>query len=541
MLKVFLVEDEIIIREGIKKNIDWASEGLELVGDAGNGEDALALIRQKKPDILITDIKIPKMNGLELSKIVKKELPRIKIIIISGYDEFDYAKEAISIGVAEYMLKPVGSVELLEKIVEISSEIQEEQLRTKSEQAHIIEDDSYIKIKRSMVFSNLVSGKIDQDEMLKQCEECNINLTAGYYNILLCNVFEDRIEEIPQTFDNGSRVMQEIIVKNEKKTDIAVFDRNKEGIAFLVIGNNLEEINKSIEKLVNEIKTMCYNLIDINYFIGIGKPVEHLNLLDLSFFEANKAYALQHIVEKNQVMHFDKIKDYRIIKESGINFSEIDILKVDRAQLDAFIRTGTQRGVKKFIRDYIQNFGENNLKSIMCCQYIELEIYICCINLIEEMGYDYKEVWGDYINTQYNVSTYTSRTEFIKNLEKLIITVIEFREKNAKNKYAKLISDAKRYINKAYSNKDFSLKSVASEVNLSACHFSVIFRQVTGQNFIDYLTEIRINKAKELLRCTSKKNREIGVEVGFKDTHYFNVLFKKTEGCTPKEYRMKSL
>ena len=126
MLKIFLVEDEMIMREGIKKNIDWEKENFSFVGDAADGELAYPLIIQKKPDILITDIKMPFMDGLELSRLVKAELPDIKIIVLSGYDEFDYAKEAIDIGIAEYLLKPVTSAKLLETLHRVQKTILEQ-------------------------------------------------------------------------------------------------------------------------------------------------------------------------------------------------------------------------------------------------------------------------------------------------------------------------------------------------------------------------------------------------------------------------------
>lgn len=129
MLKVFLVEDEIIMREGIKRKINWEQEGFEFVGDASDGELAYPLILQSKPDILLTDIKMPFMDGLELSRLVKKELPDTKIVILSGYDEFEYAKEAINIGITEYLLKPITSQQLLEALKKVEEMILEENSR----------------------------------------------------------------------------------------------------------------------------------------------------------------------------------------------------------------------------------------------------------------------------------------------------------------------------------------------------------------------------------------------------------------------------
>lgn len=126
MVKVFLVEDEVIVRDGIKKNIDWSGNGLEFVGEASDGELAFPMIQETKPDILITDIKMPFMDGLELSRLVKEHLPDTKIMILSGYDEFEYAKEAIGIGITEYLLKPISGAKLLEAVKKVADIIEKE-------------------------------------------------------------------------------------------------------------------------------------------------------------------------------------------------------------------------------------------------------------------------------------------------------------------------------------------------------------------------------------------------------------------------------
>lgn len=199
MLKIFLVEDEIIMREGIKKNIDWEKENFEFVGDAGDGELAYPLIIQKKPDILITDIKMPFMDGLELSRLVKAELPDIKIIILSGYNEFDYAKEAIDIGITEYMLKPVTSVKLIEALHKVEKSILEQR-----EKAAVKSGSD----EETKFFRKIVSGSMSVSLLLKEGRELGIELAASEYNLLLLQLFagadvdesHERIEKIKQGF-----------------------------------------------------------------------------------------------------------------------------------------------------------------------------------------------------------------------------------------------------------------------------------------------------------------------------------------------------
>ena len=158
MLKVFLVEDEIVMREGIKKNIQWEKEGFEFVGDASDGELAYPLIQKTKPDILITDIRMPFMDGLELSRLVKQELPDIKIMILSGYDEFEYAKEAIKIGITDYLVKPISGAKLLEAVKKVAQVIEEEKEQKEFLQTFEKEREENARLSRQKFFKKLVSG-----------------------------------------------------------------------------------------------------------------------------------------------------------------------------------------------------------------------------------------------------------------------------------------------------------------------------------------------------------------------------------------------
>ena len=185
MLKVFLVEDEYIIREGIKKNIDWNANDLEFCGEAADGELALPLICRLKPDILITDIKMPFMNGLELSSLVKKELPETEIIILSGYEEFEYAKEGIRIGVAEYLLKPISGNELLEHVKKLKEKILEKRNERELYEKYLRDMQDQTQNERREFFESLVSGKKSVAELMQAAGKLEIDITAVCYCVLL--------------------------------------------------------------------------------------------------------------------------------------------------------------------------------------------------------------------------------------------------------------------------------------------------------------------------------------------------------------------
>ncbi|MFG6348994.1 MAG: response regulator, partial [Lachnospiraceae bacterium] len=191
MVKVFLAEDEFLIRNGIKNSIEWEKEGYRFVGEASDGELALPMVLKEKPDILITDIRMPFMSGLGLSSLVKKELPGIKIVILSGYDEFEYAKDAIHIGVARYLLKPVSSAKLLETLGEIARQILQEQKEKELKDEYLREMRENEELKKMKFFGELVSGNISLADAIAKGRTFNINLSAQVYNTPLYNFTHD--------------------------------------------------------------------------------------------------------------------------------------------------------------------------------------------------------------------------------------------------------------------------------------------------------------------------------------------------------------
>jgi len=235
MIKVFLVEDEFVVREGIKNNIDWAGEGFKFCGEAADGELAYPLIKSEQPDIIITDIRIPFMNGLELSRLVKKEMPQCKIIILSGHEEFVYAQEAIKIGVAEYLLKPINSSELLKIVKRVAEQIMLEREEKRSFERYKIEmEENETDIKRRL-FNEIITGSISIAAILEKGKELGLELSAQSYQIVLFKY--DGKNECEAFAKRQLALSGEICRLNKEFDGIIFFDRSIEGVALLLKGD----------------------------------------------------------------------------------------------------------------------------------------------------------------------------------------------------------------------------------------------------------------------------------------------------------------
>lgn len=540
MIKVFLVEDEIVMREGIKSTVQWEREGYEFIGEASDGELAYPMIQNLKPDIVITDIRMPFMDGLELSRMVKKELPETKIIILSGYSDFEYAKQAIGIGVTDYLLKPISSAKLLEAVNRVAEMIRRERAE-KENNGHsqrVLEE--YEKLERQRFFTGLMFNRMSMSEVLEKGRELEIDLMAQDYRIVLFGIRQP--EELGPVYSKELvAVGQEIESAFLEREGVCLFERGTEGWAFLLKADSEEELEERTQETVNLLKDLVEGREKVEYFGGIGKAVKRLRELTESYSGANRAMSLRYMGRMNEIISSEQMQKISLLQEDDIDLSTLDIGKIDRKILQNFLKSGLAEDVRHFIEDYFEGLGESNVNSMLFRQYITMDMYFCTAAFIEELGHDSQcivEHCGDFKGVGDVLSGVESTKDY---LERIIGEAIRLRDSASMKKYGTLLDTAKEYILQNYDKDDISLNAVAASVNLSPSHFSTIFSQETGETFIEYLTRVRMEKAKELLRCSNMKSTEIAYAVGYKDSHYFSYLFKKTQGCTPKEFRMKGL
>ena len=535
MYKVFLVEDEFVIRDGIKNKIHWEEEGFILVGDESDGELAYPLIVREQPDILITDIKMPFMDGLELSKLLKKDMPQLKIIIISGYSDFGYAQQAIDIGISEYLLKPITSSKLIAAVKNAAAVIEKE--RKEKEILEQYQQLVYQKQgeKRKDFFNALVSGKMSLSQIIEQEEELGIDMVARAFCVLL---FQFKGQEEMYEYSND-------IVHCEMKMtqalsrfpDIKVFERGMDGWAFILTGENDLRVNQLTRELCNLLIGICED--KAHYFGGIGRVVHRIRDLQQSYLDANSAFSLRYFESRDQFLSYNDVSNIKGQVGNRINVSELDLEKLDRNSLEEFLKRGTIHDVDGFVDSYFDGFGSNAMRSTIFRHYIIMDGYSAIIKFLKTMKYPREKIDNSLKRMNSVIEHLSSFEDCSKFYKSILKEAIELRNKNSQKRYAGLIEQAKEYINLKFAMSDLSLDQVASTVNLSPNYFSSLFNQETGMTFIEYLTDIRMEKAKDYLRCSGKKITDIGYLVGYLDSHYFSYIFKKTQNCTPSEYRLQ--
>lgn len=535
MLKVFLVEDEIVIRNGIKNNIPWEREGFEFVGEASDGELAYPLIMKEKPDILITDIKMPFMDGLELSRLVKKELPQIKILILSGYNDFDYAKAAINIGVTNYLLKPISSAKLLEALREVGEAIEKEQEHERMLERYKKEAEENVLLERKKLWNSLIANNLSAAELLEGGQKVGMDLTASAYLVFLFKIIwgGEATGCSQDSIDASDKIMETA----GKWTQVLTFDRSPEGWVFLIKGESDGEAIERQQECAKELTELVGCYPDIEYFGGIGSVVHRMGDVRKSYQEAGKAFAARFFNEPNQIISSEDVERLHRHEDGKIDITRIRSKKSERELVDRFLRSGTLEEVENFIEEYFMDVGEQNYQSMLYRQYVVMDLYFTAIDLLEDMKISKESLPQECRDINEIVLQATSIEEIQSLMNSLFKEVIKLRDQNSMKKYSAVLEEARVYINENYKRDDMSLNTVASKVGISPSYFSAIFSAEMGQTFVEYLTQVRMEKAKELLMCSSMRTAEIGYEVGYKDSHYFSYIFKKVTGCSPKEYK----
>lgn len=534
MLKAFLVEDELIVREGIKTTIDWQGCGFIFCGEAADGELAYPLIERERPDVLITDIKMPFMDGLELSRLVKKALPECKIIILSGHEEFRFAQEALKIGVTEYLLKPINSAEVTELLHRMRRLILKEQEERRNLERYLQEAMESEEELRLRLFQDIVSGTLPLSEILERGRALKLELHAQWFEVALITCGST-------SQAGGAGGAQAILGREIRRMDMGngtvfCFDRGIEGVALLFKGDTQQELEQLRQGFLEKLEAGLKRHESLWYFGGVGSPVNRLTRLMDSYESAAHALSLRFMRSRNQILHYTQIGAQRLMEDNGSPLDAIENGGLDIRRVEAFLRGGNQGEVAYFTEELLREIGHTNTQSLLFRQYVLMDIYFTALKYLKEIGGLQAEA-GEPFQRPGQAGEILDAAQYKAYLHHVLSGALSRRDELHMGQYRAMLDKARAYIAKHYADENISLSEVANHVNVSPNYFSTIFSRETGESFIKYLTDVRMEKAKELLCCSDLRCAEIGFAVGYKDPHYFSYLFKKTQNCSPIQYR----
>jgi two-component system response regulator YesN len=533
MYKVIIADDEKKVCQLINMLVDWKEFDMEVVGVVHNGLEVLDMINEHSPNLIITDIRMPGLNGLEMIEKVKMMDNTIEFIIISGYRHFDYAHTAIQFGVYDYLLKPIKKEELTSTLGKMK-----EKLNEKSEMIFNYErlkkniETSKVKLRKGLFTEMLFKGNWNDNNV--SIDRINIeyqyNFKEGCFQVICLKL--DHIRSLNQNVTSVLEEKSTQILINSFRTycyDMEIYIDQNFMIGILNFSqDNLKAIRKQINAVLNEniMQDVIYQQMDLT--IGLGNVVTEIDKLKESY--KRSVYALQQriLVGTNKVLEFDK-KLTTSISDSQIfyDFNQSFTASVSNLDMEAVIKN--LEALKRNLLERAETTGHEILQMTkeVC------NVYLLCIRSNKILIDDSEHFIQEFSEAANDCS---SVHELFKLLNKTITESLGKILEEKKQMNTKPIRLAKQYIENNYM-KPITLDDVSTIVGFNTTYFSTVFKKETGYTFLEYLSNIRMNKSKELLKETNKNIAAVCEEVGYSDVKYFTRSFKKHTGLKPNEFR----
>lgn len=530
-MRVLIVEDEMRVRKGIVSKVSRLSDVCEVAGEAKNGEEAFGMLESLKPDIIITDIKMPGMNGLLLIEKAKEQNPLIKFIIISGYDDFEFARRAIRLGVFDYLLKPVVNKELQKALENLCIKIQkekEEMERIKSFQEQL-EKDGIARKNRVMsgYYAQIPPHKGEIIQQICPPGECLERKLFTAVKVIVKNVEQT-------AFPNGllqfimANVLEEVF--NVRNFCIAFFRESENGVINGLINHDVDE--ERIIKTAIDYERELSKILNGKVYIAIGRSYRKFEEYKASHYEAE-------VISRQILVYGSKCilnwQDYINIKDNDFALSEDERRMIMRYLM--FV-VNERDSLKKLIasildRMYEQKISYANFKTVF------LDLMITITNEVRNKNNGWlRDIYN--IDIENMIPANASVTELKEQCFKMVDGIYNVVKNDEAGGGKKIVSEIERRMHEEYFY-DLKLSAFAEEYFINQSYLSTLFLQETGENFSKYLTNIRINKAKELLETTEFSTMRVAEFVGYNDRSYFAGVFQKHVGVSPAEYRKRTV
>jgi two-component system, response regulator YesN len=503
MYKVILVDDEKLIIEGLKNIIDWNEIGLEIVDTALNGKEAFEKFTENSADIIITDINMPKMTGLELIKSIRDINIETRFVILTGYDEFTYAKEAIKYGIENYILKPINEDELKETLINIVND-----LDNKNKKGVEILD-------KNRKLLQYINGKLDREFIYTMESILNIDISNDKYKYTVASIFIDSkyrgdlCSNIRGIIEENTNVGYEILNPNE-------------GQVVLINSWNNNKSNKDIINYYENIKNKIIKNLKVDIFIAIGEVVDKITEIDVSYTIAKELKKYLLTEGRNKCIYLDSVKNK---VEKNINFKdEIDIINKLIIGKDTLS-----------IESYIENILENEELTARNIYDFCIKILILIDQIANDLKVDKKYERDNLSSTIVDLCNEDTRDNIKAFIFREIEELVNIMNSN-EERYSPVVQQIINIVDEKY-YKDLSLKTLAYKYNINSSYLGQIFSKELGMSFSEYLNKTKNSKAKELILNTNMKINDISKAVGYIDASYFYRKFKKYYGVSPSTLR----
>jgi len=522
MYKVLVADDEYVIRQSISTRIPWKKMGYFLAGTCENGKEAVEILEREKIDVVLTDISMPYMDGLALAKYIHENCPKTKTIIISCYDEFEYAKQALRCQVFSYIIKPITAKEMIETLGHVKRVLDEENLEDielfKMRSAF---EENYA-ILRNQFLLETVSGKLTKEDIIRGAKKFHLQFDDIYYACAEVQI-EDAVEtDIHSVIEVTTRILSE-------SENGVVFRGAEENILILFSGNKKHSFMYKAMETCESILKYAMGELHVNVSIFLGKEEEGIDAAVHSLEEARRVRAYQFMMNENCFLYSEDFKEGDILSEN-----QIDTIYW-KNELTLAIRSHLEPEIRKLVHNFCKTMKEKNLPKNRVILLLQ-NIILAVVHIADVPGIESDELY----NEEYKLVAQLGQCKYLMEAEEKVLQfcllTTECLNRNREGTGKKQAMMALDYIEKNYANCELSLQMVCNYLSISVSYFSSIFKDYTNETFVEALTRVRVEKAKELFDLTSMKAYEVASAVGYNDAHYFSAVFKRIAGITPTDY-----
>ena len=542
LYRIILVDDEEEVRKSIIRKIDWTAVGFAVVGDAENGEDALEKIENLEPDVVLTDIRMPYMDGLTLAERIRQKYPSMKIVIFSGYDDFEYAKQAIKLNVTEYILKPVNVEELTAILKRIKTNLDEEIEQKRN--VNLLRENykRSLPILREQFLKDLISRPMDGETVQMLLREYDIPLAGAKKWIAIAVELELEQEltqeEAPLPLHEEKNLIpisvMQILSENLKPSyrfSLVSFSGSADA---KIAGIAAIDENNSQTELINILGDICKEIrktLKVPVTIGIGHSAQKLENISRSFQSALDALGYRSVVGTGSTIYINDV-------EPGIG-GKLQFGSEEESALIQAIKFGPEEKIRETVRGIVDRMNEARVHARQQQAYI-LSVANCMIQLIQQYDLNMEEIFAeDPLGPDpfTVIQSMLNRENFSRWLYQTALKINNALSRERDYAARQVIEKAKQYIMDNYQDPGLSVEQICRYLHMSPAYFSTMFKKATGQTYIAYLTEVRLNKAVELLNMTDEKTYVIASQVGYQEQNYFSYVFKKRFGVSPTKFR----
>ncbi|WNR45471.1 response regulator transcription factor [Paenibacillus roseipurpureus] len=534
MYRLVIVDDEPTVRYGLSTYFDWENYGIEVVGEADDGDVALELIERIKPDIVLTDVRMPQMDGIRLSHAIKERFPTMKIVFVSGHDDADYLKSALKVNAVDYIFKPVDRIELAAVVERVVNELKE----AEQERTYIV--DMQVKLTQSMpllrekFLMSLIRDGIPHPAKIKdRLDFLGLDLPdqAVYWTIVVkiddsAQVVATRSERDQQLLSYSIlNIVQEIIQKYMQ--GYAFENRNGEFVGIMRMGED-DNQEEQLFRVAEDIRDSLQRWLKISVTIGVGERISGLSSLPQSYSQAQEAADHRWFLGKNHIISMDHLQQDT---ESLYRFDS-----ADGERILSVLKAADKEALRIHLNNVFEALSQHRKQGFTYGRNVSLQLILLTSRLLQELNM----VGADMENKEKDLWERIFKLESITDLRHIVeahfLEVCEKIEEKRKGKPKNVIERIQSFIEQRYAD-NLQISDIAKEVYLSSTYMCLLYKQETGETINDYVTKVRIEKAKELLSDPRIKFYEICDLVGYSDPSYFSKLFKKYVGLTPSAYR----